>query len=71
MSELSKDEKRALLEQELRLWNQNTYILETRYGVNKRIGADPGVLEAIKKDLERCALMIDGFESVLKELDKN
>ena len=66
--EISLEERRGLIEAEIRVVRQNEYVLTTRYRVNKKIGSSPETLEAITKDLERCALFIDELTTIYNEL---
>ena len=60
----------VLLTQERQTYINTRFLLETRYRVNKRIGADPDVLAQISKELERNQGALTALNEELKALRK-
>ena len=56
----------ALLQQEANMMINARWQLEMRHRVNKRIGADKSVLDALQADLERCEKYLAAIDEEVK-----
>ena len=58
----------ALLQQEANMMINARWQLEMRYRVNKRIGADKSVLDALQADLEKCEKYLAAIDDEVKAI---
>ena len=64
------DTKLALLSQEVNVFVNTRWQLQMRYRVNKSIGADKPVLEAIQADMERIEKYLAKLDEEIEALTK-
>jgi len=63
--EIPIDVQRAIVQQEIQMWQNSRYQLEVRARVTKRIGGDAAPIVA---ELEKCEKALDALAEILAEL---